>query len=129
MSITAVIAVGIIAAILSVMLRQTRPEFALILSLATGAFLLFAVFGNIMDIIARIQDMLSKALIPGEYVAVLFRALGICFITQIACDTCKDAGENAIAAKLEMAGKITVLAVSLPLFEQILAVAREMIRV
>jgi stage III sporulation protein AD len=55
-----------------------------------------------------------------DYAGILLRALGVCFLTQIACDTCRDAGEAAIAVKLEIAGKIAVLAISLPLFRQVL---------
>ncbi|MCL2056999.1 MAG: stage III sporulation AC/AD family protein [Oscillospiraceae bacterium] len=128
MSIAAVIGAGLIAAILCVLLRRERPEFALLLSLAAGAFVLFALFGEIADIIGRVRAMLTASIIPGEYLSVLLRAMGICLLTQIACDTCRDAGESAIAAKLEMAGKIAVLAVSLPLFEQVLAVARRLIQ-
>lgn len=58
-----------------------------------------------------------------EYVQILFKALGLCFITQIACDACRDLGETAIASKVETAGKLSVLLVSLPLFEKILGIA------
>ncbi|MDR2932908.1 MAG: stage III sporulation protein AD [Oscillospiraceae bacterium] len=122
MNILAIIGVGLIAAILCVMLRQVRPEFALILSLAAGVFILFALFSDTVDIIDRIRALIDSAGVPSAYAAVLVKALGICFVTQIACDTCKDAGESAISAKIEMAGKIAVLVVSLPLFEQVLNV-------
>ena len=62
-----------------------------------------------------------------EYVQILFKALGICLITQIACDACRDLGETAVASKVEAAGKISVLLISLPLFEQILAVVGSLI--
>ena len=37
--------------------------------------------------------------------------------------TCRDAGENAIGAKIELAGKVTLVVVSIPLFQQLINVA------
>ena len=48
-------------------------------------------------------------------------------MTQIACDGCRDLGETAIASKVETAGKISVLLVSLPLFEQVLSIVNSLI--
>jgi len=54
--------------------------------------------------------------------------VGVCFITQLACDLCRDAGENAIAARVETAGKAAILLISLPLFEQVLELVMVLLR-
>lgn len=56
---------------------------------------------------------------PGEYGLILFKALGICLITQLASDACRDAGEAALASKADLAGKVTLLVLALPLFQKI----------
>lgn len=122
MNLLSIIGIGLITAVICILLRQARPEYAPLLSLAAGAFVLLTLLPDIFEIVARIQGIAQKTSMPGEYAGTLLKALGICFITQIACDTCKDAGETAISAKIEIAGKIAVLIVSLPLFEQILNV-------
>jgi stage III sporulation protein AD len=123
----ALIGAGIVAAALALVLRQHRPEFAMLVSIAAGAFILLRLTGLAQPVLAAIQGMLDSASLPGEYAEILLKALGICFITQIAADTCKDSGETAIASKVEMTGKIAVLAVSLPLFQQVLGVAGRLI--
>lgn len=123
-----VIGLGVIAAILAVVLRQYRPEYAMLVSLAAGVFILARVAGEVTPVVAQIRAITQEAALPAEYVAVLFKALGICFLTQIACDTCKDAGESAISAKVELAGKVAVLVVSLPLFAQVLTVVRALLQ-
>ena len=119
---------GIIAALVCVMLRQLRPEYAMLLSVAAGVFILLALVPGILQIIEQIQSMTARANVPDEYIGILLKAVGICFVTQISCDTCKDAGENAISAKIEMAGKIAVLIISLPLFERVLGVVQALIQ-
>ena len=122
------VGLGIVAAVLAVVLRQYRPEFAIMVSIAAGALILGGVLVGMLPVVAQIQSMFDATAIPQQYVQILFRALGICFVTQIACDACKDAGESAIASKVELAGKISVLVISLPLFTQVLDITRVLLR-
>ena len=125
--VSSIVGVGIVAAVLAILLKQHRPEYALLVSLAAGVFILVLVSTSIVPVIEQIISMLSASNMPGEYAGILMKVLGICFITQLACDTCKDAGETAISAKVEIAGRVAVLLVSLPLFQQVLAIAYSLI--
>ena len=58
---------------------------------------------------------------------MLFKALGICYLTQFAADSCRDAGESALAVKAEIAGRIAVLLISLPLLSQVASTAMDLI--
>ena len=124
----ALIGLGLVAAIMATLLRQHRPEFAILVSVGAGALILSGVLVGMLPIIAQIRAIFDGAAIPGQYAQILFKALGLCFVTQIACDACKDAGESAIAAKVELAGKISVLVLSLPLFAQVLDIVRLLLR-
>lgn len=119
MSIVTIWGVLIIAAFLSVMLKPHRPELALGLALAAGVGVLALVLTQVTPALTRIQSMLESASVSGEYVLVLFKALGVCLLTQIAADVCRDAGEAGLAAKAELAGKAIMLLLALPLFEKI----------
>lgn len=127
MDIVSVVGVGMISACIALLLRQYRPEYAMFVSIGAGLLILTLALGSLLPVVDEIEYMMDAADMPGEYAGVLFKALGVCLITQIACDTCKDAGENAIASKVEMAGKLAVLVISLPLFRQILSIASTLI--
>ena len=127
MTVWQMVGLCVIAALLCVVLRPLHPELAMILSLAAGSILLLAVVGEVGQVLALAQKMMEKAHLPGAYMPILLKALGICLLTQVACDTCRDAGETALSVKLEMAGKIAVLVLSLPLFEEILMVIQALI--
>ena len=127
MTVWQMVGLCVIAALLCVVLRPLHPELAMILSLAAGSILLLAVVGEIGQVLALAQKMMEKAHLPGAYMPILLKALGICLLTQVACDTCRDVGETALSVKLEMAGKIAVLVLSLPLFEEILMVIQALI--
>ncbi|MDR2909314.1 MAG: stage III sporulation AC/AD family protein [Oscillospiraceae bacterium] len=122
------IGLGIVAAVMAVVLRQHRPEFALLLSLGAGALILGGIVAGMRPVLGQIQSVFDHTGLPAPYAEILFKALGLCFITQIACDACKDAGETAIGSKVELAGKIGVLVISLPLFSQVLGIVDSLLR-
>ena len=55
----------------------------------------------------------------GGYLLLVFKALGVCLLTQFSADACLDAGEKALASRVEFAGRIAVVLLALPLFEEI----------
>ena len=96
-------------------------------SIVAGAIILLQIFLNINPAIQQINGLLSASGLSAEYAAILFKSLGICFLAQFAADSCRDAGESALAAKVELAGKITIVVLALPLFEQIASTAVSLI--
>ncbi|MBE6829546.1 MAG: stage III sporulation protein AD [Ruminococcaceae bacterium] len=123
MDMIAVAGIAVIAAILAVMLKRYHQEYSIIVSICAGVLILFAILGNIAPAVQQINTLLSSAGLSAEYAAILFKSLGICFLAQFAADSCRDAGESALASKVELAGKIAIVVLSLPLFEKIASTA------
>jgi len=123
MNIIAIAGIAIITAILAVMLKRYHQEYSIIISIAAGILILFQIFANITPAIQQINTLLSSAGLTADYAAILFKSLGICFLAQFAADSCRDAGESALASKVEFAGKIAIVVLSLPLFERIASTA------
>lgn len=122
MDIAGLSALAVIAAIFSVMLRRYHAEYGILISIACGILLLAAVLQQISPAIQQINRFFAASGMPEEYILILFKSLGICYITQFAADTCRDAGESALAVKTEIAGRISILLLSLPLFGEIASV-------
>ena len=112
-------AVAVITAFLAVMFRRTHPEQSMAITLLAGILMVAAALGYMAPLLKTIREMLEAGGLSGEYIQILFKALGICLITQLASDACRDAGEQGLAAKTELAGKLTLLALALPLFRKI----------
>lgn len=122
-----IVGVVMIAAFLAVLLRHQKPEFAMAVGVLTGIAVLLLIISKIVPVFDTLRDMLGAAGLPGEYGQILFKALGLCLLTQLAADACRDAGENAMAAKAELAGKAVMLLLSLPLFEKVAELAASLI--
>lgn len=119
MNIVIIASAALIAAVLSMVLKQYKPEYSLFISIAAGVLIFLSVIAVIEPIISFIGELTERAGLEGVYGEVLIKSLAVCYITQLACDCCKDAGENAIAGKLQIAGKIAVLLIALPMFKSL----------
>ena len=106
-------------------LRGRNPEFALLVSLAGGILVLGVIFLQMKEILAYFDDLIMHLHVPSEGVFILIKCLGLSYVAKIACDTCMDCGETSTATKIEFAAKVGMLILSLPLFDQLIAITTE----
>lgn len=116
----AVMGVLLCGGMLAVVLRGQRPELSMCLALATGALAVMMLLRHVAPVLTAIDGMIQSSAIPSEYIKIVLKASGICLITQLTADTCRDAGETALAGKAELVGRMALLIISLPLFEDML---------
>ncbi len=127
MDITLICIVAVISAVLSLMLKKYNAEYSIIISIVCGVIILLCILSKISPAVLQIKDILDQTRMPYEYTSVLFKSLGICFLTQFASDCCKDAGEIGLSSKVELAGKVMIVIISLPLFTKITEIAIKLI--
>lgn len=119
MSILNIAGLAVTAAILAALLRKYQPEYSVAIGLITAVLILALAISKVQPAFNEINNLMSSASVNTQYVSILIKALGICFVAQLASDICRDAGETAIASNVELAGKLAVLIVALPLFGQV----------
>ena len=127
MEITSLIVLCIAVSLLALSLRQQRPEYAMLLSLACGFFVLFFLVGKMGDIFSQLQDLLTGLSGQSELTGIVLKALGICIVAELGSQCCRDAGETAIATKVELAAKAALVLMSIPIFQTLLEVAGELL--
>lgn len=119
-TLVAVIGLLLSAAVLSTLLRSQRPELAVGLGLVAGVLVVGVLLGQVSSLIGVLRRMLTLGGLSDGYLSVVLRAAGVCLLTQLTADTCRDAGESALAGKAELAGRVLMLLLAVPLFEQVL---------
>lgn len=107
---------GILAVVLCVTIRRIKPESALGISIAAGIIILATVVSMLKPSVEVMTAISESAGINGELVKVLLKALAVCYITTLSADCARDAGETALGAKLELAGRAAIAVISLPVF-------------
>ena len=117
----------IAVSLLALSLRQQRPEYAMLLSLACGLFVLFFLVGKMGDIFSQLQDLMTGLSGQSELTEIVLKALGICIVAELGSQCCRDAGETAIATKVELAAKAAWVLMGIPIFQTLLEVAGELL--
>ncbi|MGI5957954.1 MAG: SpoIIIAC/SpoIIIAD family protein [Massiliimalia sp.] len=119
MELTPVVGGALAAAALCLLLKQYKPEYAMMLSAVCGAMVFLAVLSSLSPVLELANTLAGQTGVNTLYGKTLFKALGICYLVQLASDCCRDAGQTAIAGKIELAGKGAIVLLSLPLFESL----------
>ena len=119
---TVVIGISITALILSLLLKDYNKTVSLILVLFSSALLFFKIVGSIGEITDTLKEITDNAGELSSYLKLMLKVLGIALITQITADICRDCGETALAGQTEVAAKIIIVAMILPLFEAVVKI-------
>ena len=117
-----IIGIGLVALIIIIILKQYKPEFAIYISLLAGVLIIFLVIEQLTQIISLLQSLATKASINSTFLAILLKITGIAFLAEFAVSVCKDAGEGAIASKIEIGSKIIIIAMSIPIISSLLEI-------
>lgn len=113
-------------AVLGMTVRGAHKEMGAVVSLACGAMLFLLLGDKLREAVGAFQDMAQLAAIDENKTALILRVLGISLLSEFAAQACRDAGENGIALRVELGGKVMLLTLSLPLLQEITQLILEM---
>ena len=120
MTILTAAAAGLTAVLLAVQLKSVKSEYGVYLVMAAGVFIFLYGLGKmevILDTLTQIRDSIQ---IEPIYLDMLLRMIGIAYVAEFASGICKDAGYGALGSQIEIFGKLSILAVSMPVFGALL---------
>lgn len=115
------------AALLAKLLKPYAAEQAMLLTLLTGIGITAAAVLSLAPVLSRIDSLLLSAGLSTSQTSCLSKAIGICCITQLGSDICKDAGENTLCTAVLMTGKASLLLLILPQIDPLLTLIREVL--
>lgn len=110
----------LLALVLSLVLKKDAPVIAFLLTLTAGVLILLHALALAGSAAQQFSALLAQGGITDSLYLPVLRAVGIAVVVRIMSALCKDEGQSALAAKIEIVGAVLALAVCLPLFEQVL---------
>lgn len=120
MDIIQIVIFGIIASILYIVLKDVNPSFAFILLLITGIIIFLVIFGKIGSILKLIESLGEKANVDDMYIGTILKIIGIAYIVELGANITKDAGLGSVAAKIELAGKVFIILLAIPIITAVI---------
>ncbi len=122
MNIISICALSIVATVLILTIKRHNSELAILISISSAVIILLSVIEYVLFSIDTVSEILASANISSEYIMILLKVMGICFVTEFTCDSVKEAGLISLSSNIALAGKILVLITAMPMFKNVLNV-------
>jgi len=123
MEIFKVLSIILISAVICIIFKSRNSEYSLLIIICCSVLVLTIIIKNVLAPLSLIQQRIENYGIDNSYFKVALKALGIGYITAFVADSCRDAGQAALALKAELAGKCAIFLLSVPLVLSILETA------
>ncbi|NCU16788.1 stage III sporulation protein AD [Bacillus sp. P1(2020)] len=122
-----IIGIGLVATFLALILKEQKANIAFLLVVFTSCVIFLYLIDQIYMIIQMIERIAINANVNSVYVETILKIIGIAYIVEFSSQITKDAGQGSIASKIEMAGKIVILAMAVPILTILIEMIIKMI--
>lgn len=114
---------GIVSVLLYALVKQLKPEMAPLTAIGAACVILVAITDSLLEATGALEEMLVLSGLEKNNVSLLIKALGICIVTQFASDICRENSASSIATAVELAGRLGMLMLALPMIETVARIA------
>lgn len=115
MEIIQVVGFGLIATVLILVVKEQKPMFAFLIAACTGILIFLMLIGKIDSVISMLEKLARSSGMDMIYFKTVLKIIGIAYIAEFGAQIVRDAGQESIAAKIEMAGKVLIMVLALPI--------------
>ena len=128
MDVFKIVGIGLSAAVLAVFIKNWRSEIAIQISLVAAAIMFFIVVPYLKTLFEMFRDISNRIGLDVKYISLVLKVIGIAYVAQFGAELCRDSGESALASKIEFAGKIMIVTLSMPVLYSFLEIIEVVIR-
>ena len=121
-----VCAFAVISCCAIAVLRQLRPELASIAVAVTGVLIFGYIAEGLLPFLKFIKGVAAQTGVE-SYFTLMLKSLAISFCCRMSADVCRDCGENSLASRVELAGKVGIVLISIPVVTQLFEIAKDML--
>ena len=122
-----IVGAGVICAVLAVTVRRQSPEMAMMVSIAACVLIfvmLIPLLSDAFGVLSRIGGMLDGGV---KYISLTAKVIGVAYMAELGASVCHDAGEGAVAAKIDLAGRVIILVLASPVILDIVGLLTGML--
>ncbi|WP_332632356.1 stage III sporulation protein AD [Halalkalibacter flavus] len=120
MDIIQIVGLGLIATFLALVVKEQKPLFAFMLTVFVGVLIFLFLIDEIAKIVKMLEGIAEQANMNMMYLQTILKIIGIAYIAEFGSQIAKDAGQAAIASKIELAGKILILVMAIPILTAVI---------
>ena len=120
MEIVKLIGIGLSGAVAALVIKEHKPALAFCIGCSTATIIFLCLLEKIRYVLDTVIMIAGRLSFDTAYISIIIRIIGIACITRFGSELCRDAGQNAIAQKLELAGRIMIVVTSMPILTAVL---------
>lgn len=120
MEIVQIVGLGLLTAILVLIVKEQKPMFAFLLTVFTGITIFLFLLGKITSLIGVLEELAGKADVDMIFLRTILKIIGIAYIAEFGAQIVRDAGQEAVASKIELSGKILIMIMAIPIVTAII---------
>lgn len=115
---------GVVTVLLALQFRTQKPEYEIIICICGGILILFFVAGKLGGILQGVRRIQAAVGLNEAYYQILIKIIGITYLSEIAADICRETGHASVGSFVELAGKLSIMAISMPVILALLDTIR-----
>lgn len=127
MEIIQIVGFGLLATILITIIKGTRPDMATNVSIVAGIAIFGFLLVRIGTVFRVLTDLATASGIEWVYLKSVLKVVGVAYVAGFGAQVCRDAGEGAIAQKLELAGKVIIMVIAVPIIVAVIDVVTKLL--
>jgi stage III sporulation protein AD len=127
MDIIQVVGLGLIATVLILIVKEQKAVAAFFISVFTGIVIFLFLIGKISEVIAVLERLAAQSNVNMVFLATILKIIGIAYIVEFGAQVVRDAGQEAIASKMELAGKVLIMVLAIPIISVIVETVMKLI--
>lgn len=115
-----IVGIALVGGVFSLMVKQYNRVIGMLTGIAAVTVIFAFSADTLGDIVNGLDELIRETGINTAYFASVVKVVGIAYITQFGAEILRDCGESAIALKTELAGKICIMGLTLPIISDFL---------
>lgn len=120
MEIIQIVGLGLIATVLILVIKEQKPIFAFLLATFTGIIIFLFLLSEVRVVVQTLELLAEKSNVNAIFLKTILKIIGIAYIAEFGAQIVRDAGQESIASKIELAGKMLILVMAVPIISVII---------
>ena len=114
-----VVSIALLVCVISLVLKQYRPDLAMLVSVVGGIVVIMLIVSQFTSIFLWVDQIASKTGTNKQVFGPIVKIIGIGYVAEFAASVCEDSGNKAMSNKIVLAAKIVILVLSMPVLSSL----------
>lgn len=129
MEIIQVVGIGLVTTFLVLVIKEQKPVFAFLLATFVGVIIFITLAQKLAEVIGVISNLAQQAKVNDLFLSTILKIIGIAYIAEFGAQVTRDAGQGSIASKIELAGKVLIMVMAIPIISVVIESVMKILRV